>query len=90
VGNWNSRTPGGNTIRCIQKEKGMSLRRIVSLSMMLSIVGMLVSSIILYIVPQGRIAYWSGWTLLGLSKSQWGAIHTNLGFLMLVSGSFHI
>ncbi len=68
----------------------MSLRRIVSLSLMLSITGMLVSSIILYIVPQGRVAYWSGWTLLGLSKSQWGAIHTNLGFLMLVSGSFHI
>ncbi len=72
------------------EELRVSLRRIVSLSMMLSIVGMLVSSIILYIVPQGRIAYWSGWTLLGLSKSQWGAIHTNLGFLMLVSGAFHV
>ncbi len=68
----------------------MSLRRIVSLSMMLSIMGMLVSSIILYIVPQGRIAYWAGWTLWGLSKSQWAAIHTNLGFLLLVSGSFHV
>lgn len=68
----------------------MSLRRIVSLSLMLSILGMLVTSIVLYIVPQGRIAYWSGWTLWGLSKSQWGAIHTNLGFLMLVSGSFHV
>ena len=68
----------------------MSLRRIVSLSLMLAITGMLTSSIILYIVPQGRVAYWAGWTLWGLSKSQWGAIHTNLGFLMLVSGSLHI
>ena len=68
----------------------MSLRRIVSLSMMLSILGMLVTSIILYIVPQGRVSYWAGWTLWGLGKSQWGAIHTNFGFLMLVSGTFHI
>ena len=68
----------------------MSLRRIVSLSMMLSILGMLVTSIILYIVPQGRVSYWAGWTLWGLSKSQWGAIHTNFGFMMLVSGAFHI
>lgn len=68
----------------------MSLRRIVSLSLMLSIVGMLTSSIMLYIVPQGRVAYWAGWTMWGLSKTQWGAIHTNLGFLMLVSGGFHV
>lgn len=68
----------------------MSLRRIVSLSLMLSILGMLTSSIMLYIVPQGRVAYWSGWTMWGLTKTQWGAVHTNLGFLMLVAGSFHI
>ncbi len=68
----------------------MSLRRIVSLSLMLSILGMLVSSIMLYIVPQGRVAFWAGWTMWGLSKGQWGAIHTNMGFLMLVAGGFHI
>lgn len=68
----------------------MSLRRIVSLSLLLSTIAMLVSSIILYIVPQGRVAYWSGWTLWGLSKSQWGAIHTNLGLLMLICAILHV
>ncbi|MBU8870086.1 MAG: DUF4405 domain-containing protein [Gemmatimonadales bacterium] len=68
----------------------MSLRRIVSLTLFLSILVMLVTSIILFIVPQGRVAYWSDWMLWGISKTQWGNIHTNTGFLMLIAGSFHI
>ena len=68
----------------------MSLRRIVSLTLFLSIAMMLTTSIILYIVPQGRIAYWSDWVLWGISKTQWGNIHTNAGFLMLIAASFHV
>ena len=58
----------------------MNLRRIVSLSLMLSVITMLTTSVILYIVPQGRVAYWAEWKLWGISKSQWGSLHTNLGF----------
>ncbi len=68
----------------------MSLRRIVSLSLMLSVFTMLVTSIILYIVPQGRVAYWSEWSLWGISKSQWGALHTNFGLFMLIAAFFHV
>ena len=68
----------------------MSLRRIVSLTLFLSIAMMLTTSIILYIVPQGRIAYWGDWTLGGLTKTHWGNLHTNSGLLMLIAGSFHI
>jgi len=68
----------------------MSLRRIVSLSLMLSIVTMLTSSIILYIVPQGRVAFWSDWTLWGLGKHQWGALHTNLGLFMMIAALLHL
>ena len=68
----------------------MSLRRVVSLSLMLSVFTMLVTSIILYIVPQGRVAYWSEWSLWGISKSQWGALHTNLGLFMLIAAFFHV
>lgn len=35
----------------------MSLRKITSLTAMLAFVVMLLTSIILYIVPQGRVAY---------------------------------
>lgn len=68
----------------------MSLRRVVSLSLMLSIVSMLTTSIILYTVPQGRVAFWSEWTLWGLGKEQWGALHTNLGFFMMVAALLHL
>ncbi len=68
----------------------MKLRRFVSLTLMISIVGMLVSSVVLYIVPQGRVAYWAGWKLWGMDKTQWGNIHTNLGLVMILAGALHI
>ncbi len=58
--------------------------------MLLSFILLIVTSIILYIVPQGRVAYWSDWHLWGLSKSQWGDLHINLGFLFLLAGLLHI
>ncbi len=68
----------------------MSFRRVVSLTLLLAIVMMLTTSIVLYIVPQGRVAYWSNWQLWGLSKTQWGNLHTNAGLLMLIAASFHV
>ena len=68
----------------------MSLRRIISLTLFLAIAMMLTSSIILYIGPHGRVAYWASWTLWGLSKTQWGNLHTNSGLLMLIAASFHV
>jgi len=68
----------------------MKLRRITSLSAMLAFVGILITSVILYIVPQGRVAYWSNWRLLGLDKTQWSQIHLNLGVLFLLAGGLHI
>jgi hypothetical protein len=50
----------------------------------------MVTSIILYIVPAGRVAYWSSWKLWGLSKEAWGAVHTNLGFLLLLTLILHV
>ena len=68
----------------------MNLRRITSLTMLLSFLLCLLTSIILYIVPEGRIAYWSDWRLWGLSKTEWGNLHLNLGFLFLLTGLFHL
>jgi len=51
---------------------------------------MLLTSIILYIVPHGRIAYWADWRLWGLSKEQWGALHINAGLLLLIAVALHI
>jgi membrane protease YdiL (CAAX protease family) len=68
----------------------MRMRRITSLFLLLASAIMLISCFMLYIVPHGRIAYWSGWRLWGLSKNQWGDLHTNLGIFILLAGLLHI
>jgi len=49
-----------------------------------------IAGIILYIAPQGRIANWTLWTVIGLEKEQWGAIHTLMSFLFLTIGIIHL
>jgi len=68
----------------------LKIRRITSLTASLAFILMLLTSIILYIVPQGRVAYWADWRLWGLSKTDWGNIHINLGLLFLITLLLHI
>lgn len=68
----------------------MTLRKITSLTAALSFVLMLLTSIVLYIVPQGRVAYWADWRLWGLTKTQWGDIHINVGLLFLLALGLHL
>ena len=68
----------------------MKLRKITSLTAGLTFLVILLTSVILYIVPQGRIAYWSDWRLWGLTKEEWGNIHINTGILFLLSLGLHI
>jgi len=68
----------------------MKVRKIASLTAALSFLLMVLTSIILYIVPEGRVAYWADWRLWGLTKSDWGNIHINLGLLFLIALFLHI
>jgi len=68
----------------------MKLRRFVSLFLLTGFTFLLATSVMLYIVPHGRVAYWSGWTMLGLSKTAWGNIHINLGLLLLIAAGLHL
>lgn len=68
----------------------LNIRRATSLTAMLSFLVTVVTSVIVYIVPQGRVAYWANWKLWGLSKEQWGAIHINVGLLMLLAIALHV
>ncbi|MCX5876339.1 MAG: DUF4405 domain-containing protein [Deltaproteobacteria bacterium] len=67
----------------------MNMRKITSLTALVSFLLEMLTSVILYIVPQGRVAYWSGWRLWGLSKTQWGSLHVNLGLLFLIAICLH-
>ncbi len=49
-----------------------------------------ISGVVLYIVPQGRIAYWVHWGLWGLEKEDWGHVHMMFGGLFIVTGILHL
>jgi hypothetical protein len=68
----------------------VKIRKITSLTAALAFILMVLTSIILYIVPQGRVAYWADWRLWGLTKTDWGNIHINLGLLFLIALFLHI
>jgi hypothetical protein len=67
----------------------VKLRKIVSLALFVTGSLLLITSVILYISPHGRVAYWAGWTLWGFSKDDWTALHTNLGLLFVIAGALH-
>jgi len=61
-----------------------------SLLLTLAFLALSISGVVLYMTPQGRVAHWTGWSLLGLDKEQWQALHTNMAILFLVVALVHI
>lgn len=51
---------------------------------------MSLTGLVLYIVPEGRVAFWIIWKFAGLTKTQWGNIHILSSILFVVAGAFHI
>lgn len=49
-----------------------------------------VTGLVLYIVPQGRVAFWTHWAMLGLDKEQWGDVHMMFGGIFIVAGIIHL
>jgi hypothetical protein len=48
------------------------------------------TGIMLFIVPQGRIAYWINWKIFGLTKTQYGNLHVTFMVLFLVGMALHL
>ena len=68
----------------------MKIRKITSLTALLSFILLILNSVVLYIAPHGRVAYWADWHLWGLTKTQWGNQHIIIGVLFLISIFLHI
>lgn len=66
------------------------MRKTASLTSFITFVCLVISSIVLFVVPKGRIAYWADWKFLYLTKDQWVSVHVNLGILFIISLCFHI
>ena len=67
----------------------MKIRRLISLTALLSFCVMAFTGIVMFLAPQSRIAYWSGWELFGLSKRDYDAIHSTFMLLFLASVVWH-
>ena len=65
-------------------------RSFISVCLAITFLFMTVSGIILYLAPPGRIARWTAWTALGLTKGQWQAQHTLASYLFLFLGVVHL
>jgi hypothetical protein len=50
---------------------------------------MSITGLVLYVVPAGRVAYWTTWEMIGLTKTDWGNIHILSSILFIVAGGFH-
>ena len=68
----------------------IKFRKIVSLTALWAFVLLMLTSVVLYIVPAGRVAYWAEWRLWGLSKTQWDELHLNAGVLFLIAIGLHL
>ncbi|MCF8032443.1 MAG: DUF4405 domain-containing protein [Desulfarculaceae bacterium] len=70
--------------------QSFSLRGLTSLMSGAGLLVMGLSGLVAYFMPQGRVAYWTDWHFLGLTKTQWGDIHIISSILFLVAAGFHL
>jgi hypothetical protein len=67
-----------------------SVRAFVSVTTALSFVAMSITGIVLFVMPPGRIAYWTGWRMLALTKDQWDGLHVWFSLIFMVAAVLHL
>ena len=72
------------------RKNKQSSRSLIAFIVTLAFVILTITGLVLYVVPQGRVAYWTHWALLGLGKEQWGDVHMMFGGIFIVAGIVHL
>lgn len=67
-----------------------STRSLIAFLVTWSFLVLTLTGIVLYIVPQGRIAYWIHWSLAGMEKEQWAWVHMMFGGVFIFTGALHL
>lgn len=73
-----------------KKQTLFRFRPFVSLLTGFSFLGVALTGAVLFITPPGRIANWTGWTVWGLMKHQWSALHFGFSMVFIVACVLHI
>lgn len=72
------------------KVKKTSYRAMTSLVVTWSFLVASVTGVVLYITPEGRVAYWTLWELWGFSKEGWNQLHVIFSILFVIVGVAHL
>lgn len=72
------------------RKKPFKWRGVATFTLIMALAVEIISGVVLYITPPGRYAHWTNWTLWGLSKEGWGAIHTIFGYMLLIIIAGHL
>ena len=65
-------------------------KKIVTMVLFFSLFFMLLTALVMFIVPPGRVASWANWNFLGLSRQAWEGAHLAMGLLFLAAGVGHV
>jgi len=65
-------------------------RSYISVLTAVSFIGMVFTGVVLFFVPPGRVANWTGWTMLALTKQQWIGLHDWFSIIFVIASIFHL
>ena len=71
-------------------KKRFSWRSFVSVLTALSFIVLTFTGVVLFIVPPGRIANWTDWKFLALTKNQWIALHDWSSIIFVIASVIHL
>ena len=72
------------------RKKRFRLRAFASFGLLWSFGLSALAGIALFFRPEGSLASWSGWSLLGLNKSGWEGVHTLAVVALIFFGGLHV
>ncbi len=73
-----------------RRSRSWNWRGLVSFYLLFASLVLLVSGVALFVAPSGRAARTLDWSLLGLDKEQWEAVHTIFGYRTAACGLYHL
>jgi len=70
--------------------KRFNWKSFISFGLFFAFFMLVITGLVLYITPPGRVAKWVNWTFMGFSKTQWQEQHTMFGYAFMVLSIFHL
>lgn len=71
-------------------DRRFNWRAFISVITALSFVAMSVTGVVLFVTPPGRIAHWTGWRIMALTKDQWAGQHIWFSLVFMIAAILHL